>query len=432
MAVETTWKSAPGPSDVAAYKSRKTAFQQGSTFLSPGYYDPTAEGTFELQSKLYSDPAAYARYINTWVTGWRNNTAGVPNSNFKNELDYIQFLARASGLSSEKDGVSRGILTEKDINGIKTASNIALANGISFKDVMLSIYESRQAAGVSANAPKYSKQIATSLRLIDLGDAQNKLSNSYYAMFGVYPSEANIKAFKKYWNQEVRKQEAETITSQVTQGGQPVSVGKQKGAGVSTKSKTVTKGEGFTEAEQAQVLATFLGSDITGVTDPQGVVKAIYDGIRKTYRDNFLPEPEFQSVANIVKDLASTADEQTYNTKLSQYMQKVRDNAAKFYPSLAEDLKNGVDALETGDLYYGYLAREWNTPVELLKRNKEANALVQNALAFRDEKGNSRLMDPKEFSRTARQSVSYLDSPQFIASMGRLGDKINSIMGGGR
>ena len=72
--------------------STRTAFSQAGTFANQNYYDPTAEGSFELKSRLYSDPAAYSFAINDWVASWRSNTTGVPNGNFKNELDYIQFL----------------------------------------------------------------------------------------------------------------------------------------------------------------------------------------------------------------------------------------------------------------------------------------------------------------------------------------------------
>lgn len=412
--------------------SKPTAFQQGSTFLSPGYYDPTAEGTFELQSKLYSDPAAYARYINTFVTGWRNNTAGVPNSNFKNELDYIQFLVRGSGLSSEKGGVSRGILTEKDINGIKTASNIALANGLSFKDVMLSIYQSKQAAG--EGGPKYSKQIATSLRLIDLGDAQSKLSTSYYNMFGFYPSEANIKAFKQYWNAETRKQEAPTETSQVTMGGQPVTVGKKKGKGKATETKTVTKGLGFTEEEQKQATARFLGQQFGAVKEGAlgGAVKQVYDGIATLYKNNFLPTPTYSSVANIVKDLLTTTDETEYATKLQSYSQGIRDKAAKFFPALAEDLKAGRNVMDTANTYYDHLASKWGTSADMLKRDKEANELIQQALNSKDEKGNVSLMGLNIFNSLAQKSSRWLNGPEGMSTFGNFGDRVISAMGGGR
>ena len=408
-----------------------TAFQQAGVYANQGGYDPTAEGSFELKSKLYSDPAAYSFAINSWVSGWRNST-NVPNKNFKNELDYIQYLLRASGLSTEKGGVSRGVLTIKDLDGLKKASTIALANGVGFKDVMLDIYQSRQAAGVGADGPKYSKQVSTALRLIDFGDAKSKLSNAYFNMFGVYPNEENIKAFENYWNAQVKLQEPKTVTSQVSQKGK-VAVGKQTGTGTVSTTQTTTTGEGFTDAEQAQAMADYLGKQFNMQNLGGGAVKRVYDSIREIYRNNFLPEPTYQSVAGAIKDLLTTPDEATYTTKLATLQQGVRDKAIKFYPALAEDLRNGKNVSDTADVYRSLLARKWGMATEeSLMNDAEANSLIQSALNFKDEKGNTRLMDINEFLVSAQQSKKFLTSTQFIAGVGNLGDKIIAAMGGGR
>lgn len=430
---ETNWKSAPGPSEVATY-NRRTAFQQAGNFANQNFYDPTSEGSFELKSRLYSDPAAYSFAINDWVSSWRSNTTNVPNSNFKNELDYVQFLLRASGLSTEKGGVSRGILTVKDLAGLRNASQIALANGIGFKDVMLSIYQSKQAAGGDAG-PKYSKQMSTSLKLLDLGDAQNKLSTAYFNMFGVYPTEENIKSFKQYWNAEAKKQVAEVTSSQLVQKGK-VKVGKKTGTGTITTSPTVIKGEGFTPEEQAQTMANYLAKQFN--VDPTkinqgGAVKRVYDGIREIYRNNLLQEPSFESVAGTVKDLLSTTDETSYTTKLQAVQQSIRDKASKFYPSLAEDLKNGKNVNDYADIYFDVLANKWGiTSSEALRRDKEATALVQNALNFTDSKGNVRMQTLTEFLSRAQKSKKWLEGPEALAGFGALGDKIIAAMGGGR
>lgn len=431
---DTTLKSAPGPSDVSQYQRTRT-FQQAGTFANQNAYDPTAEGSFELKSKLYSDPAAYSFAINNWVSSWRNSS-NVPNSNFKNELDYIQFLLRASGLSSEKGGLSRGVLTVKDLDGLKKASTIALANGVSFKDVMLSIYQSKQSgAGGAEGGPKYSKQIATSLRLLDLGDAQNKLSTAYFNMFGVYPTQDNINSFKDYWNAEARKQVATTTTSQVVQKGK-VTVGKQTGTGTITTSPTEVVGEGFTEAEQAQTMANYLAKQFN--IDPSkmvlgGGVKRIYDGIREIYRNNLLPEPSFETVASTVKDLLTTPDETSYNTKLASLQQNIRNKAAKFYPALATELANGQSVKDFSDVYGSLIAKKWGySSYNELQDDPEATALIQSALNFTDSKGNVRLAKIDEVMAMAQKSKRWMNSPEALASFGDLGDKIIAAMGGGR
>ena len=54
----------------------------------------SAEGSFELKSRLYTDPAAYSFYIQDNILGWRYDT-NVPEG-FKNKLDYIQALLRGT------------------------------------------------------------------------------------------------------------------------------------------------------------------------------------------------------------------------------------------------------------------------------------------------------------------------------------------------
>lgn len=413
--------------------SKRTAFQQAGTFANQNY-DPTAEDSFELKSRLYTDPAAYSFAINNWVSQWRSDTTSVPNSNFKNRLDYIQFLLRGSGLSTEKGGVSRGVLTVKDLAGLRNASQIALANGIGFEDVMLSIYQSKQAAG-GDDGPKYSKQISTSLKLLDLGDATNKLSTAYFNMFGAYPTEENIKAFKNYWNTEAKAQVAPIATTQVTQKGKIKVKGSNK-LGTISSTGTVSKGYGFTEEEQAQTMANYLAKQFK--IDPTkmaqgGAVKRVYDGIREIYRNNLLQEPSFESVANVVKDLLTTPDQTAYTTKLSAVEQGIRDKAAKFYPSLAEDLKNGKNINEYSDVYYEVLANKWGAASGAALRNdKDATALVQNALNYTDAKGNVRMQTLTEFIASAQKSKRWLEGEEAIAGFGRLGDKIIAAMGGGR
>ena len=146
-----------------------------------------------------------------------------------------------------------------------------------------------------------------------------------------------------------------------------------------------------------------------------------------------LPEPSYDSVANLVKDLATTTDENSYNTKLNQIRQGIRDKAAKFYPALAEDLKNGIDIKETADTFYETLAKKWGVASgEALKRDQEANELVKNALNYRDEKGNVRLMDLSQFNIASQKSKRFLEGSNFLSMVGNFGDKIIGAMGGGR
>jgi hypothetical protein len=68
----------------------------------------------------------------------------------------------------------------------------------------------------------------------------------------------------------------------------------------------------------------------------------------------------------------------------------------------------------------------------MLKRDKEANDLVQQALNSKDEKGNVSLMGLNIFNSLAQKSSRWLNGPEGLSTFGNFGDRVIAAMGGGR
>ena len=172
--------------------------------------------------------------------------------------------------------------------------------------------------------------------MIDSTDAESILSKAYYEAYGKMPDTKQIESFKTKYNTEAQAQLAKTTTTGVTSGG---------GTGSTTgTSKTVTTGQGFTQAEQDQFVAQFLKDNykITG-EEEGGRVKTIIDDVKRVYRDNLLPEPSLQEITAFAADAIGTGDEATYKQKIDMKLAGVRSAAAQLYPGLAEQLAAGTD-----------------------------------------------------------------------------------------
>ena len=82
------------------------------------------EGSFELKSNLYANPAAYSYAIRDYLNGWRAEASPVPG--FVNKLDYTQALLRGTGAS--KDTTPRGVIGVDDAKAMQEVSRIAIQN----------------------------------------------------------------------------------------------------------------------------------------------------------------------------------------------------------------------------------------------------------------------------------------------------------------
>ena len=368
----------------------------------------SAEGSFELKSKLYTDAAAYAFYIKDNILGWRydkNAPAG-----FNNKLDYIQALLRGTGYS--KGNSQRGVIDTEDIAGLKKISSEALVNGVDFLSLLEQTYKSGNRGGQAT----FSKSISTAIRLKDAGDAKKALSDGYYMMFGQYPTQELVDSFMKEYNAETKRQTAKTTTSTTTT---------PSGSGVVTTSNTVTGGEGFTEAEQSDFLANYLvknfnfeKSDTLG-----GQAKSVYDDLIGTYRNNYIPQPEFSSVVNVIKDVLSTGDSKIAQQKLDAAKASVRQIAAKQYVGAADLIASGMDLSNVTRV----LAQKATT--KFGRTVGEEDPLVKAALNYKDEKGNIRIANDLEFNQLMQSDKRYASSPDAIDEAVNIATSLRSKLG---
>ena len=391
---------------------QSTAFQLGASYTQQSALGAqvAGEGTFETKSKLYTDPYAYSRYIQDNLIKWRNTKTGVAVG-FENKLDEIQAYLRAIPNLS-KDTGNRGIMTEGDINALKEISGVALANGIPFEDLLKSMY-----AGItsSANASKYSKQITSAIQNIDITDATNKLSTSYFNTFGEYPTEQQINKFKNDWNAEATRQMASTTTTGVsTATGQNSNL---------NKTKSITTGEGFTMEEQKQFLGQFLAKNynFTGA-EQSGAAKGIYDKVMATYKNNFLPTPNLKDLIPFIVDVIGTGDVANAQQKIDAKIQSIRNTAAKFNPGIADVLANGEDAKATADAAAKYLSTKLGRTVTTDEPS------IYKVMNFNDN-GKYRTMNTSEINAYAETLPEWQTSPDATNKYTGIFDNLKQSLG---
>jgi hypothetical protein len=381
------------------------SFNTGPTYQSQASQlaQVQAEGGFELKSRLFADPAAYSKAIGQYLLEWRNTS----QDGFQNKLDYIQALLRGSGMSS--DDTPRGVFGVKDTQALKDASLIALQNGIPFVQVLEELYKTKGAAG---GAAKFSKQVATSIRLLDPTDAKASLSDAYYQAFGAFPSEAQIGNYMNLYNAEAKRQKGKSVTTSST-------------SGTVTTSNTITSDQGFTQGEQQQFLADYLSKNLNvkSSADLGGMAKTLYDTIVASYKGNYQAEPEFATVMGVIKNVIGSADDKTAGQQLDVFLQEGRKIAAKQFLGLANELTAGEDVIK----YSAPLAK---AATKTLGVNISADdPLIKKALNFKDDKGQYRLMNDLEFAQAVEADPRYAVSSGAINKATTLASSLATKLG---
>ena len=352
-----------------------------------------------------SGAGAFANWASGQISKWQS--AAPNDARFNNRWEEIQVLLRETRRSKGKGPLS--LVDASDLSGLKTAFQEAKASGVYLNTLLNQDYAYKASKGLtSSSGGGVTKTLVTSLRLLDAGDASDKLSTAYYKAYGRYPTQKQITSFKDQWNQEAKTQQASTASY------------RSKGM-----SQDITTGEGFTEAEQSDFLNRYLAKNFKMDTaNLGGDTKKIYDDIRNIYRDNMLPEPEFAQVAGVVKDLIGTADANVYNTKIAQVKQTVGKQAAAFYPSISESLLNG-DSVETyASIYRNTLAKKWGVSAESLKYDNEAQDLIKSAVNYKTPENKVRLMDNNEFNSLVQSTKRWKASEEAFTSYSNIGDKL--------
>lgn len=362
------------------------------------------EGSFELKSNLYADPTAYAYAIQKDINEWRNSTDHPIG--YQNKLDYIQALLRGSGAS--KDTVPRGIIGTEDAKAMQEVSRIAIQNNVRFLDTLKELYTNKNLT----NTVKFSKSIATSIKLIDDTDAKSQLSNAYFQAYGEFPPENVITEFKNLRNIEAKKQQAKSVTAMTTKGD------------IST-TKTTTFDEGFTKEEQQQFLANYLVKNFDVATSDGlgGQAKALYDQIVGVHRNNLLTEPDLPAVAGVIKNVLSATDDKVATEVLNQYFGQQRRIASTKYLGIQNNLIGGDDVMT-------YVKPMQDALMKTFGRNVGVDdKLIVTALNFKDDKGNYRPMNDLELNNLVMSDPRFATSPMAIQRGTSIADKLAKELG---
>ena len=357
--------------------------------------------SFEMLALNQTDDVAYSNTISYWIT----NNQTIPQTGFKNKLDWYQFLLRNTGLS--KDTTPRGVIGTQDISAIKKVSQIALANRVPFEAMLTTLYSNKSQGEV-----KFSKNISTAIRLIDKGDAKSLLSNNYYQAFGSFPDQNLVNKFMDDYNAEATKQESKSTTTSSTTGGV-------------TRSKTLTGNEGFTDKEQQQFLANYLvkNHNMTSSAELGGTAKSVYDQVISTSKNNFLDEPDFKEVSGLIAKIIGAGDDKVSNQMLTDYQNQQRRVASKQYLGIQAELLAGEDASTYTKPIYNFL-------VKTSGRNVSADdKFIKNALNFKDEKGNYRMMNEYEMKQAWLSDPRSATSPDAINQATSVGDLVRRKLG---
>lgn len=247
------------------------------------------------------------------------------------DFAYFQAMVRNMGLSKSKGVI--GLTDMQDIAAMKDVLKASYIDGIDWIETINKQAQSPYAS--SSNGPKFSKEVSTALALIDKTDAESILSKAYYGAFGVMPNSKQIENFKTRYNAEAQRQLAETTTTRNTSGTD---------TSTSARSKSVTSGMGFTEAEKQNFIARFLKNNykITG-EEQSGRAATIINDLERIYEDNLLPVPPVEELAAFAADAIGTGDSEMYKQKIDAKLQSVRVAASKMHPGAADLLEAGND-----------------------------------------------------------------------------------------
>jgi hypothetical protein len=366
-----------------------------------------AEGSFYTRTLATADPVAFSNLAAGELDQLRTQ---LRTDGFGNNANYLQALLRANGMS--KGTTPLGTFSYEDTQAFRKAVVEARLNGVEYLTLLK---DNLDKGGAGATKTKFSKEASTAINLIDKSDAATMFGKAYYAARGETAPESEITRFMNKFNARAKK-EAVTTTAV---GTTTTSTG-----GTTGKSTTTRSGLGFTAEEQNQFLASYIakrGGKITPETG--GAIKTFIDEMRTTYKNNNLAEPAFEELAKTATDLVGTGDPEILKQKLEEFKQRVRNQAAKLNPGMADVLAKGEDLKDYADQYIKVASA-------ITRKNYDMNnPLIKKMMNFKDEKGNYRAASDIEAYEIVRGSADWDTSADAFNSYSNIGDIIERKLG---
>lgn len=366
-----------------------------------------ADGSFYTKAIQTADPVAFSNLAAGELDSLRSQ---LRSDGFGNNANYLQALLRATGAS--KGTTPLGTFSYEDTQAFRKAVVEARLNGVEYLTLLKDNLD-KGAGGTTKT--KFSKEASTAVNLIDKSDAATMFGKAYYAARGENAPESEIVRFMNKFNARAKKEAVTTTTAGTT----TTSTG-----GTTGKSTTTRSGLGFTAEEQNQFLASYIakrGGKITPETG--GAIKTFIDEMRTTYKNNGLAEPAFEELAKTATDLVGTGDPEILKQKLEDAKQRVRNQAAKLYPGMADVLSKGEDLKEYADQYIKLAS-------SITRKNYDMNnPLIKKMMNFKDEKGNFRAASDIEAYEIVRGSADWDLSPDSFNTFSNIGDIIERKLG---
>lgn len=367
-----------------------------------------AEGSFYTRTLATADPVAFSNLAASEIDQLRTQ---LRSDGFVNNANYLQALLRATGMS--KGTTPLGTFSYEDTKAFREAVVEARLNGVEY----LTLLKDNLDKGGVGGAPvtKFSKEASTAVNLIDKSDAATMFGKAYYAARGETPPESEIVRFMNQFNARA-KQEAVVTT---TTGTSTTST-----KGTTGKLTTTRSGLGFTAEEQTNFLAKYI-ADRGGKITPEtgGAAKVFLDELRTTYSNNNLAEPAFEELAKTVSDLIATGDPDTIKQKLNDAKQRIRNQAAKLNPGMADVLNKGEDLKDYADQYIKVASA-------ITRKNYTMNdPIIKKMLNFKDDKGNYRAASDWEAYEIVRGSSDWATSTDAFNTYSNIGDVISRKLG---
>ena len=365
------------------------------------------DGSFYTRTLNQADPVAFSNLAAKELDALRSQ---LRNDGFGNNANYLQALLRATGKS--KGTSPLGTFSYEDIKAFREAVVESRLNGVEYLTLL---QDNLDKGGVGGTKTKFSKEASTAINLLDKSDAKTMLSKAYYAAYGEGAPQSEIDRFMTKFNARAKK-EAVTTTAQ---GTSTTSTG-----GTTGKSTTTRSGLGFTAEEQTNFLANYLMKRGVKVTpETGGAVKTFIDEMRNTYKDNNLVEPEFNTLANKALALIGTGDPEILKQKLAEEKQRIRNQAAKLNPGMADILARGEDLKDYADQYMKIASAITRKTYDM------NNPLIKKMMNYKDEKGNYRAASDIEAYEIMRGSSDWDSSPDAFNSFSGIGDIIERKLG---
>jgi len=366
-----------------------------------------AEGSLYTRALATADAVAFSNLFAQELDRLR---AQQRTDGYGNNANYLQALLRSAGGS--KGTTPLGSFDLSDTKALREAMVASRLNGVEY----FTFLEDLSKSGIGTGGPKtrFSKDASTAINLIDKSDATTTFTKAYYTAFSKMPTDAQITTFMNKFNAKAKQEAVTTTVSGTTTTSKGGSTG---------KSTTIRSGLGFTEQEQANYLAKYLGYYTEITPEVQGAAKVILDEIRSTYKNNGLQEPAFESMAKVVKDVISTGESEMAKQKIAEAKQKIRTLAAKLNPGAADLLASGED-MSTISEQYIKLAESVTK-----KKYTIDSPLIKQMVNMKDDKGAIRSATNWEAYEIIRKSSDWDTSSDAYSTYSNIGDVLTSKLG---